>query len=141
VVGIALVSLLLCGLLFPLLVTGIAQSLLPAQANGSIANLDGRPVGSYLIDSSFNSTVFFHSRANESASLVDPDIPLEFALTQVPRISSATGIPEGEITSIVERHVEGTYWIFGSPYVNVLAVNLALISAHPDVYNSTLTAP
>jgi K+-transporting ATPase ATPase C chain len=137
VVGLALVSLILCGLFFPLLITGIAQIVFPYQANGEIVQLDGRNVGSDLIAQGFNSTELFHARAaNQSASGVDPDITLADALSQVPGISSASGIPSSTLLSIVNRNVEGTFWIFGSPYVNVLKLNLILINGYPTVYKN-----
>ena len=140
VVGLALVSLILCGLLFPLLVTGIAQVILPYQANGEIVQLNGRDVGSSLIAQGFNSPKLFHARAaNQSASEVDPDITLEDALSQVSGISSASGIPTATLRSIVNENIEGTFWIFGSPYVNVLKLNLILINKNPTVYQN-LTA-
>ena len=144
VVGIALVSLILCGLFFPLLITGLAQLLFPYQANGQIVRLNGRPVGSVLISQQFTSPMFFHGRnesnpSTASASLVDPDIPLDQAFAQVPRISNATGIPADAIRTLVIQHEEGTFWVFGSPYVNVLRLNMALIGEYPSVYNSTST--
>ena len=139
VVGLALVSLILCGLFFPLLVTGIAQVIFPYQANGEIVRLNGRDVGSSLIAQGFNSPKLFHARdANQSASGVDPDITLADALLQVPRISSASGIPSANLTSIVNGNVEGTLWIFGSPYVNVLKLNLILINENPTVYQNLI---
>src|SRR5438105_15580360 len=93
---------LLCGFAFPLLVTGFAQVILHDQANGSIAHLNGsngRSVGSYLIAQNFSSPFFFHSRnVTLSASGVDPDITLEDALSQIPRISGATNIPPSELS-------------------------------------------
>src|SRR2546422_4830600 len=95
---LAIVSMLLCGLVFPLLVTGFAQVLLHDQANGSIAHLNesnGRSVGSYLIAQNFSSPFFFHSRnVTLSASGVDPDITLEDALFQTKPISATTNIPQ-----------------------------------------------
>ena len=141
VVGISVVSLLLCGILFPFLITGIAQALLPSQANGEIVTLHGHPVGSQLISQEFTSPGFFYGR-NESnpqtasASGVDPDIPLQDAIDQIPRISAATNLTQDQVLGIVNRHVEGTYWIFGSPYVNVLELNLDLINSYPSHYES-----
>jgi K+-transporting ATPase ATPase C chain len=137
VVGLALVSLILCGLLFPLLITGIAQVVFPYQANGEIVHLNGRDVGSNLIAQSFNSSELFHTRpTNQSASGVDPDITLADAISQVPRISVASGIPSAALFSIINENVEGTFWIFGSPYVNVLKLNLILINGYPTVYQN-----
>lgn len=140
VVGLALISLVLCGLFFPLLITGIAQAIFPYQANGEIVQLDGHNVGSNLIAQGFNSPELFHARpANQSTSLVDPDITLAEALNQTYRISSASGIPLANLTSVVKSNVEGTFWIFGSPYVNVLKLNLILINENPTIYKN-LTA-
>lgn len=141
VVALALLSLLLCGLLFPLVVTGVAQIALPYQANGSLVHLGNRTVGSYYIDNGFSLPIFFHARnesspTNASASGVDPDIPLQDALSQVQRIHNATQIPIDNLTSIVTAHVQRTLWIFGDPYVNVLQLNLALIGTFHSVYSS-----
>jgi K+-transporting ATPase ATPase C chain len=133
--------LLICGLLFPLVVTGISQVAFPAQANGSLAHLAGRSVGSYYIDNGFTLPIFFHAR-NEtnplvaSASGVDPDITLQDALSQVGRIHNATGIPTSDLASIVNSNKQKTLWVVGDTYVNVLALNFALINSYPSVYSS-----
>jgi K+-transporting ATPase ATPase C chain len=134
IVGLAVISLLICGLFFPLLITGIAQVFFPYQANGEIVQLDGKSIGSNLIAQSFASPLFFHPR-NDSASGVDPDITLQDAYSQIPRISNATGISSAALTNIVNQNQEGTLWIFGSPYVNVLRVNLELIKEYPSAYS------
>jgi K+-transporting ATPase ATPase C chain len=141
VIAVAVLSLLMCGLLFPLVVTGIAQVAFPSQANGSLVQVGNRTVGSYYIDNGFTRPVFFHAR-NESnpltasASGVDPDITLQDALSQIPRIQNATGIPEAALTSLVTAHEEYTLFVVGDPYVNVLALNVALITDYPAVYSA-----
>jgi K+-transporting ATPase ATPase C chain len=134
-VRLAIISLVLCGLFFPLLVTGFAQLLLPYQANGSIISFHGHYVGSDLIAQNFNSPMFFHPR-NDSASGVDPDITLQDAYSQIPRIQETTGIPSDVLMHIVNENVERTLWIAGDPYVNVLRLNLALIDKYPSIYKS-----
>ena len=141
VVLLALVSMLVCGLVFPLLVTGVSQVAFPHQADGSLVQLGNRTVGSYYIDNGFTLPIFFHARnesipASSSASGVDPDITLQDALNQTSRIHSATGIPVSNLTSIVMAHEKWTIWITGDPYVNVLDLNLALISAYPTFYSA-----
>ena len=130
---LAVVSLILCGLVFPLVVTGLAQVLMPYQANGSVATFNGRNIGSNLIAQNFTQPVFFHPR-NNSASGVDPDITVQDALSQVPRISSITGISANALEQIVNQNEEGTFWIFGSPYVNILRLNLVLMQNYQSIY-------
>lgn len=141
VFALAVVSLLACGLLFPLVITGVSQVVLPYQAGGSLVQLGNRTVGSYYIDNGFTLPIFFHAR-NESnpltasASGVDPEIPLSDALSQVSRIHNSTGIPTSNLNSIVMSHEKWTLWLIGDPYVNVLELNLALISSNSTVYSS-----
>lgn len=133
-IALTLISLLLCGLFFPLLVTALAQIIFPDQANGEIIQLNGHAVGSNLIAQTFTLPIFFHPR-NDSASGVDPDITLQDAYSQIPRIQNATGIPSDSLANIVNKNKEGTYSIFGSPYVKVLRLNLALIKTYPSTYS------
>jgi potassium-transporting ATPase KdpC subunit len=135
IIGLAVVSLLICGLFFPLFVTGIAQVFVPYQANGEILQLNGKPVGSNLIAQEFTLPIFFHPR-NDSASGVDPDITLQDAYSQIPQIANATGISSAALTTLVDQNQEGTLWVFGSPYVNVLRVNLDLIKDYPLIYGN-----
>jgi K+-transporting ATPase ATPase C chain len=132
-ITLALISLVVCGLLFPLVVTGFAQVLFPYQANGEIIEVNGEAVGSDLIAQTFTLPIFFHPR-NDSASGVDPHITLEDSYSQVSRIQNATGLSETELRHIIDENQEGTIFGFGTPYVNVLRVNLELIQAYPTVY-------
>ncbi len=135
---LAVISVLLCGLVFPLVVTGFAQILLHDQANGSLAHLNGgngRTVGSYMVAQNFSQPFFFHSRnVTLSASGVDPDITLADALSQIPRISAATNITQSNLSNLVSQNIERTSFVFGDEYVNVLRVNLALIQANQSTY-------
>lgn len=52
----------LLGILYPLFMTGAAQVLFPAKADGSLVKLDGEVVGSELAGQVFTSPAYFHTR-------------------------------------------------------------------------------
>jgi K+-transporting ATPase ATPase C chain len=62
-----------------------------------------------------------------SGSGLDPDISPADALTQVNAVAKANGLPPSEVRALVTKYSAPVYLgIFGSPYVNVLSLNMAL---------------
>src|ERR1700739_1764721 len=53
---------LLLGIVYPFVVTGLAQLIFPHQANGSLITANGKVVGSQLIGQAFSSPGYFRSR-------------------------------------------------------------------------------
>jgi K+-transporting ATPase, c chain len=57
-----LVMTVLTGIIYPLVMTGLAQLSFPSKANGSLIKKDGKIIGSKLIGQKFDSTIYFWSR-------------------------------------------------------------------------------
>lgn len=85
----ALVALtIVCGVLYPVAVTAVAQVAFNDKANGSLVELDGQVVGSSLIGQSFSGETYFHTRpsaagAGASGSFVE--------------VTDTDGNPTGEV--------------------------------------------
>lgn len=102
-----IVFMVITGLLYPLMVTGLAQMLFPAQARGSLATKNGELVGSYLIGQHFDDSKYFWARpsaimpypynsASSGGSNRGPSNPVLFQAAQA-RISALQALePEGE---------------------------------------------
>ena len=57
-----IVTTLILGIVYPLVITGIAQVAFPDEANGQLIELNGKVVGSRIIGQGFSSPGYFHSR-------------------------------------------------------------------------------
>ncbi|WP_238654958.1 potassium-transporting ATPase subunit KdpC [Paenibacillus piscarius] len=65
IIRLSVVFIVLCGMIYPLAATALAQVLMPAQANGSLLkDSDGKVVGSALIGQSFKDQALFQSRVS-----------------------------------------------------------------------------
>ncbi len=127
---------LVTGLLYPLAMTGIGQSLFPRQAGGSLIEQDGKVIGSSLIAQNFTQPQYFLPRPSAavpvdavttSGSGLDPHISPANAARQIPRVAEARGLTIAEVQSLVEAHTERPWLGFlGQPGVNVLTLNMAL---------------
>jgi K+-transporting ATPase ATPase C chain len=56
------ISFVLCGLIYPFLMTGLSKVIFPSQANGSLVEYQGAPVGAKNVGQAFTDKKFFHGR-------------------------------------------------------------------------------
>jgi K+-transporting ATPase ATPase C chain len=63
------------GVLYPLLVTAVAQIVFCPQANGSILIKDGRPMGSSLIGQEFSNPIYFWGRVSATSPTAYNSLP------------------------------------------------------------------
>jgi len=59
---VLLILTLVTGVIYPLVITGVAQLIFPGQANGSLVKVDGQVVGSALIGQALNAPGYFWPR-------------------------------------------------------------------------------
>src|SRR2546423_13773838 len=65
------VTTILCGILYPLAVTGAAKLLFADRANGSLVRVKGKIIGSNLIGQSFVAPIYFHPRPSAAGTGYD----------------------------------------------------------------------
>jgi K+-transporting ATPase ATPase C chain len=97
----AVLFMLIGGLAYPLLTTGVANLVFPERAQGNLIERDGKIVGSELIGQQFIAPQYFHPRPSatlETGSTEDP-LPYNAAQSQ----GSNQGPTNAELISTVEE--------------------------------------
>ncbi len=100
---ISISFLVICGLIYPLVLTGIGQVFFPKQANGSLIEVNGEVVGSALIGQDFNEEYFMKGRP----SAVNYNIYTEEEYTMAVSSGSSNYAPTNpELVKRVKAEIE-----------------------------------
>jgi K+-transporting ATPase ATPase C chain len=80
---IFLVLTILTGIIYPVVVTGIAQVVFPSKANGSLITVDNKTIGSKLLGQNFDSVIYFSSRPSVISYNPMPSVGSNYGLTNI----------------------------------------------------------
>src|SRR5215510_4764501 len=98
---VALVILtIITGIIYPLIVTGLAQVIFPYQANGSlIPGPDGKPVGSELIGQQFDAPQYFWGRLSATG-------PVPYTAFNADKLTGSSGSNYGPLNPALKDAVQ-----------------------------------
>lgn len=129
---------IICGAIYPLFITAIAQIFFKDTANGSFLELNGEVVGSKYVGQKFTSDKYFWGRGSYeaaadvpedlytlSASGIDQNITVEAAYYQAERIAKTRNVPISVVYSVIEENINSML-LHETSFVNVLELNIRL---------------
>jgi potassium-transporting ATPase KdpC subunit len=122
---VALVALtIITGVIYPLLVTGIAQVAFPYQANGSIiTGADGQPVGSALIGQQFDDPKYFWGRLSATG-------PVPYTAFNADKLTGSSGSNYGPLNPALKDAVQARIdALKQADPTNTLAIPVDLVTA------------
>ena len=90
---------ILTGLVYPLVVTGLAQVIFPSQANGSLIVRNGQPVGSALIGQSFDDPKYFWGRLSATS-------PVPYTAFNADKLTGSSGSNYGPLNPALLEAVQ-----------------------------------
>jgi len=149
-IGIVVLT-LVCGILYPLVVTGVSQVAFPGNANGQKIYVDGKLVGSKIIGQNFGDQVYKHGKPEmqNGAPVTNPDPhyfqtrpsattpPNNAAATTFSNLGPNNTATEQEISSNIQAYIQlnGHYYPGGltAGTIPVDAANSSASGVDPDI--------
>jgi K+-transporting ATPase ATPase C chain len=122
---VALVALtIITGIIYPLLVTGIAQVVFPYQANGSlIIGANGQPVGSALIGQQFDDPKYFWGRFSATG-------PVPYTAFNADKLTGSSGSNYGPLNPALQEAAKARIdALKAADPSNTLAIPVDLVTA------------
>ena len=110
-VRITILIMLLTGIIYPLVITGVAQGLFHGRANGSLVKVNGRVAGSSLIGQEFTSDKYFHGRPSDTVNAAGTAEPYNAANSG----ASNLGPTNPALILAVEQHADAVRCSEGLP--------------------------
>lgn len=146
-----LVLTVICGLAYPLAMTGVAQALFAEKADGSLVEVDGEVVGSSLLGQTFSTPGYFHTRpsaagALASGSLVDGEPVDASDLSAVASGASNQGPNNPDLLQAIEERAAAYRAVHGladdvAVPVDAVTASSSGVDPHISVANALLQAP
>ncbi len=154
---VTIVSIVLLGLIYPFVMTGLAQAIFPRQANGSLVTVNGKVVGSAIIGQLWTKPQYFHGRPSAAGKGYDPTatggsnlgptskkliVSTKTTIAQLEKENpDANGPPPMDLVTSSGSGIdpdispEAAYWeaprVAKARHMSIAAVN-ALVAAHVD---------
>ncbi len=132
-----LVLTVICGIAYPLLITGVAQGMFREKADGSLIERDGVVVGSRLLGQEFTGEEYFHSRPS-AVSYVTPDAGASGASNLGP--TNADLLAAVEERAVAYREENGLAAAAEVP-VDAVTASGSGLDPHISTANAELQAP
>ena len=125
----------LTGLVYPAVVTGLAQILFPRQANGSLVTVNGRVVGSALIGQPFAQPWYFHPRPSAAGNGYDDTLSSGTNLGP-----TSAKLIDTLITQAVDRVVANEHAVKGTIPADMVTSSASGLDPHISPANALLQA-
>lgn len=144
----AVIVMLVTGIAYPLLTTGVAQAVFPQEANGSLIEHNGQIVGSSLIGQQFDGAAYFHSRP--SATMGPDPLKEGFSIAQPYNAAASGASNQGatheNLADMVTQRVAQYRMVNGlvayaSVPVDAVTASASGLDPHISVANAALQLP